>query len=243
MFDICYLEFNLLRPGCFRDVEDDYMYDIRIKCFLLGLIVLLLGGCLSAKHPYKKIDYYTLEYDAPSISNLHTLPLVVQVERFQVAPVYNTSKIIYRQRSFTRDAYTYHMWQANPGDLVSYFLARDFQQSLVFKAVVAHNAGLLSTHILRGTVDEFYEHDGKDYWEAVLAVSITLMVNNEPDISNSVLFQKSYSARKACSQKNPRALAAAMSEAMANISEKIITDVYNFLAEDCSSSQGECQPT
>ncbi len=213
------------------------------KCFLLGCIALLLGGCLSVEHPYKKIDYYTLEYDVPSISNLHTLPLVMQVERFQVAPVYNTSKIIYRQRPFTRDAYTYHMWRANPGDLVSYFLARDFQHSLVFKAVAAHNTGLLSSHILRGTVDEFYEHDGKDYWEAVLAVSITLIVNNESDISNRILFQKSYSTRKACSQKNPRALAAAMSEAMANISAKIITDIYNFLAEDCNSSPEQCQPT
>ena len=219
------------------------MYDIWKKCFLLGLIALMLGGCLNSKHPYNKIDYYTLEYDVPSISNLHTLPLVMQVERFQVAPVYNTSKIIYRQRPFTRDAYTYHMWRANPGDLVSYFLARDFQESLAFKAVAAHNTGLLSSHILRGTVDEFYEHDGKDYWEAVLAVSITLMVKNEPDISNRVLFQKSYSARQACSQKNPRALAAAMSEAMANISEKVITDIYNFLAEDCNSSQEQCGPT
>jgi ABC-type uncharacterized transport system auxiliary subunit len=219
------------------------MNDIRKKYFLLGLIVLLLGGCLSVKTPYQKIDYYTLEYDAPNISNSHTLPLVVQVERFQVAPVYDTSKIIYRQRPYTRDAYTYHMWRANPGALVSYFLARDFQQSLVFKAVAAHNTGLLSTHILRGTVDEFYEHDGKDSWEAVLAVSITLMVNNESDISNRILFQKSYSTRKACRQKNPRALAAAMSEAMANISESIITDIYNFLAKDCSSSQEQCQPT
>ena len=219
------------------------MNDIWKKCFLLGLIALMLGGCLNSKHPYNKIDYYTLEYDVPSISNLHTLPLVMQVERFQVAPVYNTSKIIYRQRPFTRDAYTYHMWRANPGELVSYFLARDFQESLAFKAVAAHNTGLLSSHILRGTVDEFYEHDGKDYWEAVLAVSITLMVNNEPDIGNRVLFQKSYSARKACSQKNPRALAAAMSEAMANISAKIITDTYNFLSEDCNSSQEQCGPT
>jgi ABC-type uncharacterized transport system auxiliary subunit len=219
------------------------MHDIGKKIFILSCIALLLGGCLSVKTPHQKIDYYTLEYDAPSISNSHTLPLVVQVERFQVAPVYNTTKIIYRQRPYTRDAYTYHMWRANPGDLVSYFLARDFQQSLVFKAVAAHNTGLLSTHILRGTVDEFYEHDGKDSWEAVLAVSITLMVNNESDISNRVLFQKSYSTRKACRQKNPRALAEAMSQAMANISEKVITDIYTFLAEDCSASQEQCPPT
>ena len=218
------------------------MYESGKKYFLLGLIALLLGGCLSVKNPYNKIDYYTLEYDAPGISNQHTLPLVVQVERFQVAPVYNTSKIIYRQRPFTRDAYAYHMWRANPGDLVSSFLARDLQRSLVFKAVAAHNTGVLSSHIIRGTVDEFYEHDGQDYWEAVLAVSITLMVNNEPDIANRVLFQKSYSARKACRQKNPQSLAAAMSEAMANISEKIITDIYSFLAEDCNPSQEQCQP-
>ena len=201
------------------------------KCLLLCLFVLLISGCLSIKHPYKKIDYYTLEYDSPQITRLETLPLVLRVERFQVAPVYDTSRIIYRKKPFTRDAYSYHMWRSNPGNLVSYFLVRDFRQSETFKSVVTHNGSLMSSHVIEGAVDEFYEHDGKDSWEAVLAVSITLMAKNEPDVSKKILLQKKYSTREACRQKNPQALAEAMSKAMAKLSASIITDVYHALAD------------
>jgi cholesterol transport system auxiliary component len=206
------------------------MNDIGRRWFSVCLLALLLGGCTTINRPYQQIDYYTLEYDAPGFSNLKTLPLVIRVGRFQAAPVYNTNRMIYRQRPFTRDAYVYHLWRANPGDLVSYFLARDFQHSLVFKAVVDQNAGLVSSHIVQGMVDEFYEHDGKDAWEAVLSVSITLTANNDQGNGQTILFQKSYGVRKACRQKNPRALAEAMSSAMASMSEMIITDIYHFLA-------------
>jgi cholesterol transport system auxiliary component len=193
------------------------------------LLALLIGGCLSTSRPYKNIDYYTLEYDTPNISPRETLPVVVRIERFQVAPVYNTNKIIYRQQPFRRDAYPYHMWRANPGELVSYFLARDFQQSSVFSGIISHNTGMIFSHTIHGRVDEFFEYDEKNHWEAVLSVSITLMTKGETDISKKILFQKQYRARKACKQKNPRALAEAMSKAMASLSETMITDIYEHL--------------
>lgn len=200
------------------------------KYLLIGLLTLLISGCLSIKHPYQKIDYYTLEYDSPPMTHLETLPLVLRVERFQVAPVYDTSRIIYREKPFTRDAYRYHMWRSNPGNLVSYFLIRDLRQSEAFKSVITRNGSLISTHVIEGAVDEFYEHDGKNLWEAVLAVSITLMAKNEPDVSKKILLQKKYSTRETCRHKNPQALAEAMSNAMAKLSASIITEVYQALA-------------
>lgn len=206
------------------------MHDNVPKCFLACFFVLMLVGCLSIKHPYKKIDYYTLEYDSPPMALLQPLSQVVRIERFQVAPEYNTSRIIYRKKPYTRDAYAYHMWRSNPGNLVSYFLARDFRNSSVFKSVVDHDGSLISSHIIEGMVDEFYEHDGGTLWEAVLSVSITLIEKSEPDVSKKILLQKKYSAREACRQKNPQALAEAMSKAMEKLSAAIITDIYNRLA-------------
>jgi len=201
------------------------------RCLLLCFFVLLISGCLSIKHPYKKIDYYTLEYDSPQMTHLEPLPLVLRVERFQVAPVYDTNRIIYRKKPFARDPYSYHMWRGNPGNLVSYFLERDLRQSKAFKSVITHDGSLISSHVIEGVVDEFYEHDGNNSWEAVLSVSITLMAKNEPDISKKILLQKKYSARETCRQKNPQALAEAMSKAMAKLSASIIADVYNSLAD------------
>lgn len=198
---------------------------------VLSLLASLVGGCLGTKQPEKKTDYYTLEYDPPKIAGLKPLPFVIRVDRFRVAPFYRSNKIVYKKKPFKRDAYVYHKWGANPGDLVTYFLTRDIKHSSLFKAVSGLDSRFSFSHAIEGTIDDFFELDGKDSWEAVLSLSISFLAKNEPDIIKKVLFQKKYSAREKCRQKNPRALAEAMSKAMARISETIITDIYNCLKE------------
>ena len=200
--------------------------------YLIILFALLVSGCLNLKQqPNKKINYYTLEYDPPETANLKPLPFVIFVERFNVAPLYDTNRIIYSQKKFKRDAYIYHKWMANPGDLVTYYLARDIKLSSLFRTAFSSNSSYSSTHIIGGTVDEFFEQDDNDIWKAVLSINITLMSNSEPDIGKSVLMQKRYSVIEPCSRKNPQSLAEAMSKAMANISDRIIKDVYKCLED------------
>ena len=179
-----------------------------------------------------RIDYYSLDYDPPGPAGLSPLGAVVGVQRFQVAPLYNTNRIIYRDKQFKRNAYNYHKWRANPGDLVSYFLARDLAESAMFKAVFTLDKKLPVSHTLEGRVDEFFEFDRDNLWEAVLSVSVTLIKEKEPDISKRILMQKKYRVRKPCRQKNPQALAEAMSLAMAAVSKNIKDDLYLLLAEE-----------
>jgi len=65
----------------------------------------------------------------------------------------------------------------------------------------------------------------------VLSVNITFMADYEPDISKRILFQKEYTSKKQCKQKNPKALAEAMSQAMAEISKAIIKDIHHSLTK------------
>ncbi len=78
-------------------------------------------------------------------------------------------------------------------------------------------------------MDEFLEWNKKTGWEAYLSLSVTLMQENEPDISKKILFQKSYFSSKPCRQKNPGALAEAMSLAMSEISTQIMLDIYKTI--------------
>jgi len=200
---------------------------------ILTLTLLLTAACAGQlKKPARRIDFYTLEYPSPQPAGKAPLPVVLGVQRFRVAPTYNTQKIVYRDRNFKRNTYQYHKWRAEPGDLVGYFLARDLTQAAVFRAVFSLEKNLPTSHIIEGTVDEFFESDTSRSWEAVLTVSITLMKTMEPDISKRIISQKTYRARKPCGQKNPRALAAAMSLAMAEISEAVMNDVYASLADE-----------
>jgi len=199
---------------------------------LFVIVVLMIGGCVGLKQPSRKIDFYTLEYSSPEYTDLKPLPFVLRLERVTVAPAYNSSRIVYQEKKLKRNTYIYHRWRANPGDFVTYFLARDLKQSSLFKGVFALNSRVPASHFIEGTVDEFFERDGNDLWEAVLSVSITLMAENEPDISKRVLFQKHYASSKACEKKNPHSLAEAMSRAMAEVSKNITNDVYTCLEKE-----------
>ena len=208
------------------------MNDYR-KILLMSLcLVFFVGACVGLEQPSNKIEFYTLEYQPPQMNGLRPISPVIRIERFGVAPPYNTNRIIYRDKSFRRDAYVYHKWRISPGDLVTYSLGRDMKESGLFKAVLSPDSRIPSSHILEGTVEEFFEWDAEDHWQAILSVSIGFMSENNPDPPQErILFQKTYRSRQPCRRRNPRALAEAMSQAMADVSEQIIKDVYAHLKD------------
>ena len=203
----------------------------QIPLILLLCFALLLGGCMKSKHPEHQIEYYTLEYEPPLSTDLEPLPYVIKIEHFGVAPNYNTSRIVYREGSFRREAYVYKRWRSNPGDLVTYFLKRDLTGSGLFRAVLPNDSRFPASYVIEGSVDEFFEWDSTSVWTAVLTLSITLMAKNEPDITKRILLQETYQARETCRSKNPNALAEAMSRAMAQVSGEIINDVHARIVE------------
>ncbi len=200
------------------------------KFFLLFLsLPILFVACVSLKQPVNKIEYYTLEYPPPQIKPLHPLPHVIRMDRFTVAPSYNTSQIIYRDQSFKRNAYVYYRWQTNPGATVTTLLKRDIKNSGLFKAVLNPGSRFSSPYMIEGTVDEFFEWDTQNAWKAILTVSIILTEKNKNDIKNRILYQKTYRKAEICQQKKPKAVAEAMSQALSKISEELIIDVYDCL--------------
>ena len=188
-----------------------------------------LAGCSALKKPKPKIHHYTLEYTVPKIDDLKPIDAVIRVDRFGVAPAYNSNRMIFRDESFKRDEYIYSKWIAEPGSFATYFLARDLRDSGLFKAVFTYKSHLAAAYALEGSVDDFFEWDTPQGWNAVLGLSITLVVLKEPDISKRILFQKSYRVTRPCKEEHPRGLAETMSLAMQEVSEEIIRDVYPVL--------------
>ena len=203
-----------------------------IHLIVLLMLVGLLGGCVNVKQPFQKIDYYTLEYEPPAGDSSTPLPYVAVVERFQVAPPYDSTKIVFSDKQFTRGEYNYHKWYAHPGNLVTYFMARDLRHSGLFSALFVSTGRVSATHVIKGTVEEFYEAEARGGVEAVLVLNITLIKARQRDVTKSILFQKNYQAREPCAFRNPRALAESMSRAMARISAAIIEDVRDHLQSE-----------
>ncbi len=206
---------------------------LKRKRFLVVIFCSLfcLAGCSALKKPKPKIHHFTLEYTVPKIEGLKPLQAVLRVDRFGVAPAYNSNRMIYQDKSFKRDEYVYSKWIANPGNIATYFLARDLRDSGLFKAAFTYKSHLSASYAVGGSVDEFFELDAPDGWKAVLGLSVTLVVLNEPDISKRILFQRSYRVTRPCKDEHPRGLAETMSLAMQEVSEKIIRDIYTVLKD------------
>ena len=206
---------------------------MRYIIIILILFSLSFSGCVSLKQPNTKFEYYTLEYDAlnpdksPAPDQKST---ILKIKYFSAAPIYNTDRIIYSNQQFKRTPYFYHKWKVKPAEFVTYFLSRDLKESGLFEAVLSPTSSSLYTHTVEGIVDEFLEWDSNDSWEAVLSISITLQIAREPDADKRVIFQRSFSTRKKCQEKNPLALAQAMSLAMAEVSKEIGIAIHGALA-------------
>lgn len=204
------------------------------------LLVLLLAGsgCAGNGQFQNELHFYTLEYDAPAVTDCAPVPAVIRVDTFGVAPAYNSDRIIYREGTFQRDAYFYHRWRANPGILVAGFLERDLEHSGLFAAVVTENSKVQPGYWIEGHVEEFLEWDRNEGWEAVLAVNVVLVADTAPERPDDVLFQKTFRAQKPCASKKPQALAKAMSEAMAEVSKAVMGDVCRHLTDHKAGRAG-----
>lgn len=197
--------------------------------FPLLALSLLLAGCGGLQQPAPNIEYYNLEYESPVIAiDGPRLPVLIRLEGFSASPLLQSNRIVYRDRQFSSNLYFYHRWRVKPAELVTHFLTRDLQQSGLFQAVSPPLGTLPHTHRLEGTVDKFMEwDDAHSGWQAVIALQVALV----DDETSKVLFQKEFTAQKPCSAKQPRQVAAAMSQAMADISSRIAIDIHQTLVE------------
>ena len=197
---------------------------------LMSLLTILAvtDGCTSIKQASLEIHYYTIEYDPPLPAKDAQRPYSINIEQFQTSRLYDSNRIVFKNDEYLRDEYIYHKWRAHPGELVSFFLARDFLETGRFKAIFYADASAHHTHLITGVVEDFYQQAG-NAGEAILSLTITLFDNTRRGSGDPVMMQKKYSIDVAVEESGPSGLAKAMSRAMQQLSQDIINDVYDQL--------------
>ena len=99
------------------------------RIVILFFVLILLSGCIDMKNPSPKTDFYTFEYPTPDNRHAISTPYILKIETFGVSPVYDDNRFLYRTEAFKRNEFSHRRWRANPGDLVSDHLTRDFTQA------------------------------------------------------------------------------------------------------------------
>jgi len=190
---------------------------------VVAFLVAILSGC---GKPPMLVNQYLLEYPAPVMGGKAKLPAAVKVELFSVAQAFNTNAMVYQPQPFQSQTYNYSRWRANPGNLVTDYLIRDFRESGLFQAIFGPDSSGEHRFKLEGGVAEFQEIDAPDGWKASLALTITLLDTTREELPQRVVFQKNYRALEPLPEKTPQGLAQGMSRAMEQVSARIIHDTY-----------------
>ena len=197
---------------------------VLLRATSVCLLIILLCCCGCGKPPML-VQKYLLDYPAPVV---RAAPLneSLKVEQFSVAQAFNTTAMVYRTSPYKAENYNYSRWRVNPGYLVTDYLRRDLRDSRLFKAVLPADSATKARFALEGGVQEIQELDEGAVWQASLALSVTLLDTSQEDVTKRVLFQKNYQATETMTEKTPAGLAEAISRDLAQLSPRIITDVY-----------------
>lgn len=200
----------------------------RLLYLLSALIV--ITACGGGKSTYV-VKQFLPEYAPPAGTGQARVDEAIRVEPFSTAQAFAGTAMVYRPSPFELRSYSRERWRVAPGDMVTDFLLRDLRASGAFRAALGYEDPGEGRFVLAGTVAEFLETDGGRGPSARLAADVTLLDTARREITQRVVFQKTYAVEEPMKEKSARALAEAMSGAMRKFSAALLADVHRALGE------------
>lgn len=198
-----------------------------MKITLSALTAILLLGCaMGGGKPAVMIEQYAIEYAPRAPRGSVPAEAAIRVDRFSVAQIFNSARIVYRERPYRFNEYAYHRWRANPGDMVGDCLLRDLRHSGLFRAVFSYRDIEDIPLVLKGGVAEFFEADEGGGRRAVLSIHLTLLDQSAREAGGRVVFQKNYRCEEPVEEKTVPGFVRAMSRAAEKLSAQAVGDVY-----------------
>lgn len=187
---------------------------------LLGVAVwsVTSTGCSLTK-PQPAVHHYALALQLPApVSSTATTSLVIHP--LTARDPYDQERMVYRTSPYAFDLYNSHRWASSPAEQVTHWTRRYLQATGIFSQVFPTTDGNADI-ILGGVVRQCEELDHETTWEAALSIDFWLTRANE----RSPFWFHSYSVTKPANRRNPEAIAEAMSQGLADILQRLTTDI------------------
>lgn len=201
----------------------------RIICFIFFFLV--IQACSVGGKPQYEIEYYILDYQAPTLEKQAQLDGTIRFDRFTIDSAYNTQNMIFRTDNYSLDFLNYNRWAVNPADMVADNLLRDMQASGLFRAVFSHYTVEEVGFLLQGGIGEFFLRVEKNSKIAVISLQVTLKNSNQVKANKRIIFQNKYHHEELLTEQTPRGYCQAMSQALKILSQQITIDVYQAIKE------------
>ena len=179
---------------------------------LATLATLALAGCaLFRSTPQVRSYTLALVGEPPA-----RLAAPVRIGVFTIDQPYATERLAYRTSPYRLDYYTYHRWAADPRQLVQ-AAARDYLERAVTSGHGAETAG--TPFEITGHIRRIEEIDTPAAWQGALVLDLRV------ERGGTLLLARSYAETEPAEARNPEAVAAALSRALARILDSVVTEL------------------
>lgn len=180
------------------------------KLVCLASLLLAVAACLNKSYQEKRS--FVLDVSSESREPTSESPIVLKIRKFRVSPLFVGRAMVYRIGELQYENDYYDEWFVSP----SLLLTRQFHDWLSktgrFRFVLVGTDHIEPTHLLEGSVAEFYgDYRLAQSPKAIFGIELLLLDRlNEPQ----VIFRRTYHKEVPLADRSPDALAAGLSEAV-----------------------------
>ena len=215
-----------------------------LRASIGALVCLTLLGCINVedlRHPSRSMQYYSLEYPAPSPLFAEPSNAVLRLKRFEPLDAFATDRIVYEKAPFSPDSSYYDRWAVSPASMVTGSVLRDLTASGLFRAVVTAPGNLLPDYELAGTVESLQARQGEKGWESEIIIHVLFypFSSGGPRTPPAKIFHKRYVITTPCQDLQALSVVKSMSAGMEKFSNEMLLD----LAGQMRSGHGQSHNT
>ena len=186
----------------------------------LAVIMMCPTGCLDLKKSYPEKRSFVLDVGAPPQETPANGAIVLKINKLRVSPLFAGRAMVYRVADLQYESDFYDEWFVAPGTLVTQQVHQWLSRSAGFEMVVVGTNHVEPTHLLEGTVTEFYG-DFRAAPRAVLGLELHLL----DAIHERQFFRRTYHQDVPLSDQSSDALARGLTEALRAVLVDVAKDI------------------
>jgi len=186
----------------------------------LAVIMMCPTGCLDLKKSYPEKRSFVLDVGAPPQEPPANGAIVLKINKLHVSPLFAGRAMVYRVADLQYESDFYDEWFVAPGTLVTQQVHQWLSRSAGFETVVVGTNHVEPTHLLEGTVTEFYG-DFRAAPRAVLGLELHLL----DAIHERQFFRRTYHQDVPLSDQSSDALARGLTEALRAVLVDVAKDI------------------
>ena len=187
----------------------------------LAVILATAAGCLDLKKSYPEKRSFVLDVGTPQQEARSMGAMVLKINKFRVSPLFAGRAMVYRVADLQYESDFYDEWFVAPGTLVTQEVQHWLSRSAGFQLVIAGTNHVEPTHLLEGTVTEFYGDFRADP-RAVLGLELQLL---DALHERQPFFRRTYHQNVPLGDRSSDALARGLTEALQVVLVDLARDI------------------